>query len=310
LPHDTYGRDAGLFIQERLPFILGTNIAGTVVKAAPDVNSFAIGDQVFGMGNPLFPTPDMSGLQQYALLSAESAGKTPPSLTLDDAVTFPVNACTSFAALFHPNGFGFTPPFSSKPHLWVPSQTILIIGGGSNVGKLAIQFAKLAGIQSIVTIASGANSAALQELGATHVVDRHLDPASITSEIRKIVGQDGVTHIYDCVSWDYSFPISLLSPSKHSTLLTLHPCDDAERIVKQKGLDCRVQFILGNSAFLQPLTKQFWESLPGWIERGSLAVAKYRVVEGLDLKLVEEGLDSYRDGNPVTPVVVHPNAGD
>ena len=30
LPHDTYGRDAGLFISHKLPYILGTNLAGVV----------------------------------------------------------------------------------------------------------------------------------------------------------------------------------------------------------------------------------------------------------------------------------------
>ena len=220
--------------------------------------------------------------------------------------TFPVNATTSFAALFHPLGFGLPPPFRTKFQLWTPSETILIIGGGSNVGKMAIQFAKMAGIQQIITIASIANSAILKKFGATHVIDRHLEPSAIATEIRKLAGQDGITHIYDCVSWDYAFPISLLSTSKHNILLTLHPAEDAEKIVKEKRLDCRVQFILGNSEFLEPLTAEFWKYLPGWVEDGKLAVSKYRVVEGLDLKLVEEGLDSYRDGSPVTPFIVHP----
>jgi hypothetical protein len=62
--------------------------------------------------------------------------------------------------------------------------------------------------------------------------------------------------------------------------------------------------VVGNSSFLAPLMEGFWKVLPGWIEARKLAVPEYRVVEGLDLPAVEEGLDSYKDGSPVTPFVV------
>ena len=308
LPHDTYGRDLGLFIGHKLPFILGTNIAGIVEKLGPGVTSYVVGDHVFGLGSPNVLTPDRSGLQEYTLMDAESLGKVPAGFTFDEIVTFPVNSLTSFAALFHSNGFGFPPPTeagesTSKSLL---SETILVIGGGSNVGKLAIQLAKLAGVGRIITIASAANTETLQKLGATHIVDRHQTEELVAKQIQEIVGPDGVPKIYDCVSWDYTFPISLLSPSKPSVLLTLHPCEAAQEIVKGKGINSRVTFIFGTSDFLQPMTKSFWEALPGWIEKGFLAVSKYRVVEGFDLKLIEEGLDSYRDGKPVTPFIIHP----
>jgi hypothetical protein len=67
--------------------------------------------------------------------------------------------------------------------------------------------------------------------------------------------------------------------------------------------------VVGNSSFLAPLTEGFWKALPCWIEAGKLTVPEYRVVKGLDLLAVEEGLDSYKDGSPVTPFVVRV-AGD
>jgi NADPH:quinone reductase len=87
---------------------------------------------------------------------------------------------------------------------------------------------------------------------------------------------------------------------------TLHPAEGAIELVKEKGLEgtVKVGFVVGNSSFLAPLTEGFWKALPDWIEAGKLAVPEYRVVEGLDLRAVEEGLDSYKDGSPVTPFVV------
>jgi len=310
LPHDTYGWDFGLFIGTRLPFVLGTNIAGTVVKTSPEITAFATGDHVFGLGNPLFETPDMSGLQQYALLTAESAAKIPEGFTADQMVTFPVNAVTSFSAIFNEKGFGFPAPFpgASITDFDGASQTILVVGGGSNVGKLALQYAKLAGIGRVITIASASGTEELKKLGATHVIDRHSSAEEIAARLKQITGEEGVTHIYDCVSWDYTFSVSLLSKTKPSTLLTLHPAEDAQKLVEEKGVNARVTFILGTSDFMQPLAKQFWKSLPGWVEGGKLLVGKYKVIEGLELKSIQEGLDLYRDGSAVTPVVVHPNS--
>jgi NADPH:quinone reductase len=214
LPHDTYGRDAGLFIASKLPFVLGTNIAGTVTAFGPDSSpsDYEIGDAIFGLGNPFYPTPDMSGLQEYALLDISASAKIPAGFTPEQVVTFPVNAVTSFEALFHPtNGFGFPAPFAptAGQGFAYATQNILVIGGGSNVGKLGIQFAKLVGVGRIISIASRKNEAGLKALGATHVVDRHQEPAKVVKAVHTITGSEGVTHVYDCVSWEYSLALSL-----------------------------------------------------------------------------------------------------
>ena len=88
-----------------------------------------------------------------------------------------------------------------------------------------------------------------------------------------------------------------------------YPCIAAENLIKTKGINCRVQFIFSNSESLQPLTRGSWEALPGWVENGPLRMSNYCVVDGLDLKLLEEDLDSYRDAKPATPCIVHPQGG-
>lgn len=251
----------------------------------------------------------MSGLQQYALLSEEASAKVPKHLTTDDAASFPVNAVTSFSALFHPTGgFGFPAPFPDDEEKEdLSNETLLIIGGGSNVGRLAIQYAKLAGVGKIITIASASNKIALKAAGATHIIDRHQSEANIKTAI-EVISPGGATRIYDCVSWDYTFSVSLLSSTAPSTLLALHPAEGAIEEIKKRGLEgtAKAQFVLGNSQYMQPLTASFWKALPDWIEEGALGVSKYSIIEGLDLNGVEKGLDAYRDGSPVVPVVVRP----
>ncbi|RAO71425.1 uncharacterized protein BHQ10_007437 [Talaromyces amestolkiae] len=313
LPHDTYGRDWGLLIEERLPYVPSANIGGVVEKLGDGVTSFSIGDEIFGQGDPMYPTPDSAGLQEYAILDADAVARVPEGVAMDDAVTFPVNATTSFEALFHPeNGFGFPAPLpkdqkssSHEANIDLQAQTIVIIGGGSSVGRLGIQFARLASIGRIITVASIRNEAELRTLGATHVVDRHDTQDSIAKKIHGIVPCDYITHVYDCVSWDPSLSLLIVSRTKESTILTLHPFDLG--ITQEQGLEkCQVRHLFGQNQFLRPMLKPFWENLPQWIEEGTLVTRRHRVIEGLDLVKIESALDDYRDGSAVLQAVVHP----
>jgi len=207
-----------------------------------------VGDDVFGLGKPYSPRPDFSGLQEYALLDVESSAKAPARFGLDDLVTFPVNAVTSYAALFNDKGFAFPAPVGNK-NVSLSNDTVVIIGGGSNVGKLGIQFAKLAEIGKIITIASAANADTLRNLGASHVIDRRAPQSSIAEQVHAITGRNGATHIYDCVSWELSLAKSLLPTTGKGILLTLHPFDEAEEAFNKEGLECRVTFVLGNSVW-------------------------------------------------------------
>jgi NADPH2:quinone reductase len=63
LPHDAYGRDYGLFIGDKLPFVLGSSLAGIVERLGPESDStFGIGDHVFGISDVTCLTPDQAGL--------------------------------------------------------------------------------------------------------------------------------------------------------------------------------------------------------------------------------------------------------
>ena len=57
----------------------------------------------------------MAGLQEYALLDVQHGlAKTPDSFTVDQLVSLPVNAATSFLSLSHHTGLEFAAPFPIK----------------------------------------------------------------------------------------------------------------------------------------------------------------------------------------------------
>ena len=49
-------------------------------------------------------------------------------------------------------------------------------------------------------------------------------------------------------------------------------------------------------------SNDFWNFFPLWIERNWLGVSEFMVVHSLDAEKINQVLDSYRDGSPVSPV--------
>jgi len=313
LPHDTYGRDMGLFIGKNLPFILGSNIAGAVQVVGQNVTKYTIGQHIYGQGRMLDPTPDSAGLQEYALLRPDFSALVPTGFTDDQLVTLPVNATTSFTALFHRDWFGFVPPFAfidDKYKANYDQQALVILGAGSNVGKLAIQLARIRAIGTIIAVASISRTVELKGMGATHVIDRH--SLNIVNEVQAIAGgPDSVTHVYDCVNWTYELAVAMVSKTQPSFIATLHSVENAIKELGKSGKEkCVAKVVSGSKNNFEGnlVGDLFWDTLGAWVQEGVLQIPKYRTIQGLDERRINDALDSYRDGGPVLQAIVHPGA--
>ncbi|WP_394781864.1 NADP-dependent oxidoreductase [Undibacterium sp.] len=146
-------RDGSLqqVFQLPLPVTLGIELAGEVVGTGEGVSRFAVGDRVMGA---------LGGLGAYADRVAVAADKlTLIPAAIDDvrAAAIPVAALTASQALFEAGGLQ-------------AGQTVLIHGAAGGVGSFAVQLAKRAGAQVIVT-AQGINATYLRALGADKVID-------------------------------------------------------------------------------------------------------------------------------------------
>lgn len=249
-------------------------------------------------------SPDQAGLQEYAVLEMTSTAKTPASLSNNHVVTVSVNAVTSFIALFHPeSGFGFPAPFAGssfeKGGHNAAAQKVIIIGAGTNVGKIAVQYAKLAHIGTIIGIASESREQELKDDGATDVIDRHLPQSEIVAKTIAIAGGwDSITRVYDCVNWTYELATELLAPNRASIFLALHPINEAaEANIKAKRPRCEPRFVVGTSKGLGAWEEGKWKHLPQWAENGLVLCPEVRILEGLDAGEVNKALGGYRDGN-------------
>lgn len=294
-PHDQKLRDRNLMnIGNRLPAVLAGDLVGTVVKTGTDVSSlFPIGARIFAQMS--FKVPTDGGLQHYTVANGSYAAIVPPRIPSTEAALYPINAFTSAMALFTPAGLDI--PFPETPESAAfdyASQKLVIIGGGSNTGKLATQFARIAGIGTIIAIASLSNTGVLKDFGATHVIARQAP--DIVSQVRQIVGDD-LVYVYDTVSaGGYNLAISILSNTKRGSLVHLVRGRVDEALLTQKKATVDAKHISGFSGAIPGFGKLFWKVFPTWLESGQVRPLPYTVIEGLNADKVNAALDQYRDG--------------
>lgn len=272
-------------------------------------HAYGLGTHIYGPGNPLSPVPNYSGLQEYALLTLSNSAPVPEGISDDGAATLPINAVTTFAALFHPNHLALPPPWSPEAASFDYSkETLVVIGAGSNCGRLALQFAKSVGIETVVGIASLSNATELRELGASHVIDRYLSQVELVRQVRGILGAGGVLKVLDCVSWTHELAVALVPEDEKSSVATLHRATAVADILEREGkTKAVVGFVMGAvNNWGKEDSAAFWKWLGKVVGEGTVRLPKYRVIEGLDAEKVNEALDSYRDGSAVLQAVVHP----
>jgi len=298
----------GLFIGDHLPFILGSNIAGTVIKSTSP--KYTPGQHIYGQGLPLQAVPNYSGLQEYALLLVSNSSPVPEGLSDEEAATLPINTSTSFAALFHAKWLAYPTPWSSEAKSFDYSkEKLVIIGAGTNCGRLAVQFAKSVGIGLIVVTASLSNKEELLELGAAHVIDRHLPESEVTAQVWEVLGgQEEVVKVLDCANWTFEVATSLVAKDRESFIATLHQVRAGPELLAQKGKSKSQMKVLGVAVnnWGDEDTEEFWKWLGKEVTEGRVKIPKFRIVEGLDAEKINEALDSYRDGSPVVQAVVRP----
>jgi NADPH2:quinone reductase len=270
------------------------DLAGTIVKAGPNTTSpFPIGSKVFSQG--LLGSYTNGGLQEYTVIDSRYCALVPKGISDTDAALFPINAFTSALALFSDKGLGIPFPRTSESKTFdYASQKLVIIGGGTNCGKLAVQMACIAGIGSIITVAGLFSEAELKSYGATHVIDRHA--SDLEAQIRALVG-DELVYLYDTITMgDHTFGISLLSSSKKGTLAHLLPGNHDESVATKKLAGFEEKQIFGSAEGNPEFAKLFWEQYPKWMRSGEVKILKYHVIEGLDAEKINKVLDDYRVG--------------
>lgn len=176
-----------LFLPYRPPFILGHDLAGTVIRVGVNVREFKVGDEVYAR-----PRDQRVGTfaEMIAADAADLAPK-PQSLSMEEAASIPLVGLTAWQALVEVGKVK-------------PGQKVFIQAGSGGVGTFAIQLAKHLGA-TVATTTSAANVALVKSLGADVVIDyKTQDFAQVLS------GYDLVLNSQDSKTLDKS--LNVLKP--------------------------------------------------------------------------------------------------
>jgi putative PIG3 family NAD(P)H quinone oxidoreductase len=163
------------------PPLPGLEIAGTVAALGEGVESLAVGMRVCALVAG-------GGYAEYCIADAGQCLPVPESLGLDEAAAMPETLFTVWHNVFERG--------------WASEgETILVHGGTSGIGTMAILLGKLFGLTVIVTCGSAEKCARALEIGATHAID--YKTADFVEEVARITEGRGVNLVLDMISGDY-----------------------------------------------------------------------------------------------------------
>ena len=161
----------------RLPFILGNEVAGVVVRVGSRVQRFKPGDEVYAR-----PDKDRIGsFAEFIAMNENDVAIKPKDLTMEEAASIPLVGLTAWQALIE------------KANL-KKGQKVFIQAGSGGVGTFAIQLAKHLGA-TVATTTSTANIDLVKRLGADIVIDYKKDDFETVLHDYDVVlnSQDGKT---------------------------------------------------------------------------------------------------------------------
>ena len=159
----------------------GLEVAGEIVALGAGVEIALIGQQVCALVAG-------GGYADYCLAQADHCLPVPPELPLAEAAAIPETLFTVWHNLFERG--------------WVrEGESVLVHGGTSGIGSMAILLGKHFGLTTIVTCGSGDKCQAALAIGADHAIDYKTQ--DYVAEVARITDGKGVEVVLDMVAGSY-----------------------------------------------------------------------------------------------------------
>ena len=212
--------------------IPGLEISGTVVAVGDGANS-ALLDQ------PVCALVSGGGYAEYCVAVAEHCLPVPAELPLDQAAALPETLFTVWHNVFE------------RGHVR-EGETILVHGGTSGIGTMAIMLGKQFGLTVIVTCGDAAKCAAALRIGADHAID--YKATDFVEEVSRITGGAGVNMVLDMVAGDY-VPRNLRCLAEDGRHVTIAVQGGLKAEIHMAALMVRRHMLTGST--LRPRSREF-----------------------------------------------------
>jgi putative PIG3 family NAD(P)H quinone oxidoreductase len=160
---------------------LGLECSGRVAAVGEDVEGWAVGDEVCALLTG-------GGYAQKVAVPAGQVLPLPTGVDLVDAAGLPEVACTVWSNVFMLAGLR-------------PGETLLVHGGASGIGTMAIQLGRAMQARVAVTAGSAAKLARCRELGAEVLVNYHDE--DFVEAVRQATDGRGADVVLDLIGAKY-----------------------------------------------------------------------------------------------------------
>jgi NADPH:quinone reductase-like Zn-dependent oxidoreductase len=164
-------------MEHRFPLIPASDLAGTIDALGPDVEGFAVGDEVFGVNGKMYLGE--GSLAELTSVSTATIAKRPAKLSESEAAALALAGVSALMSV-------------DAAHLQ-PKDVVVVVGASGGIGGYALQLAHLKGAH-VVGVTSAANVDYVKGLGADEVIDRN---AGDVLDAIKAKHHDGVAAIID-----------------------------------------------------------------------------------------------------------------
>jgi NADPH:quinone reductase len=239
--------------------IPGLEIAGEVVEAGAGAEAL--------LGRNLCALVTGGGYAEYCVAVADHCLPVPAGLSLAEAAAMPETLFTVWHNVFERG--------------WASEgETLLVHGGTSGIGTMAIKLAKLFGLTVIVTCGSDAKCAAARSLGADHAINYRTE--DFGARVKAITGGNGAELCLDMVAGDYT-QRNLDCLGESGRLVTIAVLGGAQATINMAALMVRRQTVTGSTlrgrsnAFKAVLADEIARTVWPLVEDGKLRPALDRV---------------------------------
>ncbi len=198
-PVETYIRAGTYAMKPDLPYIPGTDAAGTVEEVGEGVTEVAPGDRVYTSGT-------VTGAYAEKMLCGQhQVHRMPDGVSFSKGAALGIPYSAAYRALFQ------------RAHA-DPADVVLVHGADGSVGLAALQFARARGITTIATVGGEEGRALAERYGARHVVS-HLDPGHM-EQVRSFTSDRGVDVILEMLaSVNLGNDLTVLAPGARVVII-------------------------------------------------------------------------------------------
>lgn len=192
---DTYFR-SGIYPRQ-LPYVVGTEVCGTVAAVGDDVAAISIGDRVV-TANAL------GAYAEYSVAPADFVAYVPESVPSDAVASSLLKGMTAHYLI-------------KSVYQVQPRDYLLVHAGAGGVGLILTQWATSLGARVITTASTPEKAELSRRAGSIEVLDYPEDPEEFAEGVRTLTNGLGVAAAYDGVGAS-TFDASLASLAVRGTL--------------------------------------------------------------------------------------------